>query len=77
MGDGFKMDDIDEDYLIKVVDYMDLSELKHMSDFIWNYGEFLPIITVECEVWIFARIVNMLIIMLPTGGILGWIQSVV
>ena len=50
MGDGFKMDDIDEDYLIKVVDYMDLSELKHMSDFIWNYGGFLPIITVECEV---------------------------
>jgi len=40
------MDKIDGRFIIKVADYMELPRPKHRSRFIYNDGEFLPIILV-------------------------------
>jgi len=44
---------IDNDYIISVKELMSKTILprpKHRSTYLYNDGEFLPIITVECEV---------------------------
>ena len=53
------MENINHEYLIRVADYMKLPRPKHKSRFIVNYGEILPIILVECEVWKHAATANM------------------
>lgn len=69
---------MDYNYIRRVNDYMikTLPKPKHKSRFIVNYGEILPIILVECEVWKHAATANMQMNIFHYGSILMVTQDV-